>query len=154
MAKYNIKSMAIGIGIGLIISATFNIRVASKPMTLKFLDEQAKYYGKVLVPEDFLVAKITPTPIHTPTRTPTPTPTVTFKPTIVPPKITSVTFTVTKDVSIETVANWLSKEAITDKKIFLNEMNKRGLSTKILNGSYTFNRGISMDELIKALTGK
>ena len=142
MAKYNIKSMAIGIGIGLILSATFNIRVASKPMTLKFLDEQAKYYGKVLVPEDFLIAKITPTP------------TVSLKPTIVPPKITSVTFLVTKDVSIETVANWLSKNAIADKNIFLNEMNKRGLSTKILNGSYTFNKGVSLDELIKTLTGK
>ena len=146
MAKYNIKSMAIGIGIGLILSATFNIRVASKPMTLKFLDEQAKYYGKVIVPEDFLIAKITPTP--------TTTPTVSLKPTIVPPKITSVTFIVTKDVSIETVANWLSKNAIADKNIFLNEMNKRGLSTKILNGSYTFNKGVSLDELIKTLTGK
>lgn len=142
MAKYNIKSMAIGIGIGLILSATFNIRVASKPMTLKFLDEQAKYYGKVLVPEDFLIAKITPTP------------TVSLKPTIVPAKITTVTFIVTKDVSVETVANWLSKDAITDKNIFLNEMNKRGLSTKILNGSYTFKKGVSLDDLIKALTGK
>ena len=146
MAKFNIKSIAIGIGIGLIISATFNIRVASKPMTLKFLDEQAKYYGKVLVPEDFLIAKIT--------LAPTATPTVTLKPTTVPPKVTSVTFTVTKDVSIETIANWLSKDAITDKNIFLNEMKKRGLSTKILNGSYTFNRGVSLDELIKTLTGK
>ena len=148
MAKYNIKSMAIGIGIGLILSATFNIRVASKPMTLKFLAEQAKYYGKVIVPEDFLIAKITPT------LTPTTTPTVSLKPTIVPPKITSVTFIVTKNVSIETVANWLSKDAIADKNIFLNEMNKRGLSTKIINGSYTFNKGVSLDELIKTLTGK
>ena len=152
MAKYNIKSMAIGIGIGLILSATFNIRVASKPMTLKFLDEQAKYYGKVLVPEDFLITKITTTP--TASLTPTITLAVTLKPTIVPPKITSVTFTVTKDVSIETVANWLSKDVIADKNIFLNEMNKRGLSTKILNGRYTFNKGVSLDELIKTLTGK
>ena len=140
MSRYNIKSMAIGVGIGLIISATFNIRVASKPMTLKFLNEQAKYYGKILVPEDLLTTKNTPT--------------VSLKPTIAPTKTTSVTFTVTNDVSIETVANWLSKDAISDKNIFLSEMNKRGLSTKILNGNYTFNKGVSLDELIKTLTGK
>ena len=140
MARYNIKSMAIGVGIGLIISATFNIRVASKPMTLKFLNEQAKYYGKILVPEDFLITKITPI--------------VSLKPTIVPTKTTSVSFTVTNDVSVETVANWLSKDAISDKNIFLSEMNKRGLSTKILNGSYTFNKGVSLNEIIKVLTGK
>lgn len=168
MTKFNEKSVAVGIGIGLIIAAVLNIRVDSKPIPLNVLEEQAqKYYGKVLVPEGFENPTITPvneitvsptieptsteTPIVLPTVAPTKAPAV--KPTAVPGKVVSVSFTVTDYSTSETVANWLSKGGIVDKSQFLDEINRRGLSTKIRNGNYTFKKGTTLEQIIKTLTG-
>ncbi len=190
MAKFNGKSIAVGIGIGLIIGATLNLRVASKPIELRILEEQAlKYYDKVLVdsskgtesaeampspspteavtPEPTVTVAPTATPAATaaPTETPavtatpspTPTPSATPKPTPASAgteKVVSVSFTVNDYATSETVANYLAKGGIVNKGEFLAELNRRGLSTKIRNGSYTIKKGTSITEIIKILTGR
>jgi len=169
MAKFNEKSIAVGIGIGLIIASILNIRVAAKPIPLETLEDQAqKYYGKVLVPEGFENNVVTPTPTKAPvTNAPTiivtmaPTATATPKPTIAPTvtptgtvKTVTVSFTVTNNTSSETVAVWLSKGGIVDKNQFLDELDRRGLATKIRNGSYNFKKGMTLNQVIKELTGR
>lgn len=173
MAKFNEKSIAVGIGIGLILASILNIRVASKPIPLETLEEQAqKYYGKVLVPEGFENSVITPTPTIaavtnsptiTPTVNPTDLPTVaptvepTVEPTATPTSVVkpiTVSFTVTNNTTSETVAVWLAKGGIVDKSQFLQELDRRGLATRIRNGGYTFKKGMTLDQVIKALTGR
>lgn len=178
MAKFNSKSIAVGIGIGLILSASLNIKEASKPIALKVLEDQAlKYYGKVLIDSELKdsIPETTPTPTEsllisptaeaTPTITPTevpsisPTVTPTLTATPTPSESTtneneSVSFSVKDNTTSEAVAIYLSKGGIVEKDVFLKELNRRGLSTKIRNGNYTFYNSATLDEIIKVLTGR
>ncbi len=181
MAKYNLKNIMLGIGIGVIVTATFNINSLNKPISLKDLEKQALInYDKILVAKDYVEThnlntkkptqtpkpslkpseNVSPTPTLTPTLSPTSTPTI--KPTATPtikPSPTSDTrvfaaFKVDNYSTSETVANWLSNAGVVNKAEFLSELNRRSLTTKIKNGSYKIYKGESIKSIIYTLTGK
>lgn len=100
-------------------------------------------------------AKPTVEPTAEPTPEPTAKPTVepTNSPTEKPKKETSVTFTITKGMTSDSVSDLLYKAGLVDSaKKFNDYIIRAGKSTVIRTGKYTVKKGATYDEIIDIIT--
>ena len=166
MNKYSLKNIALGIGIGLIISAFANINAGQRQLTVEEFKREADRLGYYVIDMQEMIKKNpdginngagldqpggeekttpTPTPIATPALTPTPT-----------PEIAEVVELFIKRGSIsDTVAEDLfQKKLIESKKEFLNKLYAARKQNSLQVGRFLIRRGVSIEEIIKILTSR
>lgn len=154
MKKFHIRSMMLGIGIGVILTSVISIiYLAGSDPTQNLSREEvidlAKKYGIV---ED------TPTPTPTPTSV-EPTPSTADKETQATPEATptpepqEVTFTVKKGDISETVAARLEEAGLVEsKEEFEKVISEMKLASKIQFGDYKIKKGTDMRTIVTIIT--
>jgi len=97
----------------------------------------------------------TPEPTVEPTVEPTPEPTTeaTLSPTVTPEKVTSVTFTISKGMTSDSVSNLLFEIGLVDDADKFNDYIVRAGKSKVIwYGKYTIEKGSTYDEIIDIIT--
>ncbi|MGE5631763.1 MAG: hypothetical protein ACM3TR_11780 [Caulobacteraceae bacterium] len=158
MGRYNLKNIALGIGIGLVISSMVNISSGSAPMTVEDIKKEAEKHNLIVLTMEEVINKQTPAPTPSPSPSPTPAPTPAAKPTPTPAstKQTSskaVEINIKSGLSSESIANILMESGlIKDSKSFLKRLGELDKDDKLKVGTFTIPKGTGTDEIIKILT--
>lgn len=172
MGNYNLKNIALGIGIGLVISSVINISFGNREMTVEEIKKEAAKHNLIILtkeeilnnqaPSAALPTTPTPTLSAAPTAVPTPTPTLSAEPTPTPtptptqaPTTASgkVTVNVRSGMSSESIADLLKDAGLVkDTKAFLKRLGETGKDDKLKVGNFEIPKGSGYDDIIRILT--
>jgi len=167
MKYFNIKSICLGIGIGIILTATtgmlyFNSVNYKEPMTKEEIINAAKAFGMIDASSVIsqAVEKVVSTPVTNknevvqpvePVSTPTPTPILTPSPT--PTLGPEVIITVhAGDTAVMVAKELYDKKLIKDQNSFVKLMVDSNLTEKMFANQYSFRIGFGEHDIINALT--
>lgn len=164
MQKFNVKSIILGVGIGIVVTSAMGMVYSASggyksEMTGDEIIREAEKLGMVMgaqifitpsatAPEDKPESTVTPEP--TPSIAPTPDITPTPVPTPVP--VSDIIINVNPGDTAVVVANRLVEaKVISDGDAFVNEMINSGAAYKIIARSYRFREGMDAKEVIQVL---
>lgn len=162
MKYFNIKSILLGIGMGIFFtSATgmiyFNSIDVKQPMTKEEVINKAREYGmveksSVLKPSDTTpIPQATPSPASAATATPKPTATPSPTPTLGP----EVTVAVNNgDTAVIVAQKLFDNKLISDQDAFISKMISSKAAYKMVAKQHTFRIGMTDDEIINELLSR
>ena len=169
MGNYSLKNIALGIGIGLVVSSMVNISLSNRELTVEEIKREALERNLIVLTKDEILNNqtapaptTTPAPTAAPTAAPTPaaTPTPTLAPTATPTPTKAptasagkVTINVKSGMSSENIADLLKNGGlIKDTKAFLKRLGEVGKDDKLKVGSFEIPKGAGYDDIIRILT--
>lgn len=158
MKYFNIKSIVLGLGMGIFFTAAtgmvyFNSIDAKKPMTKEEIVSKAKEYGMIEQSSILKQSEATPTPsvTSTPVATATPKPTTEPTPTLGP----EVTVAVNSGETAVIVAQKLyDNKLISDQDAFISKMIESKAAYKMVAKRHSFRVGMSVDDIINELLSR
>ena len=165
MKSFHIKSIMIGIGIGAILAAIISMiyTAGNSKLTNQEIIEQAKNLGMIEASSIFdentsqdekIIdsSSITPTNSMAPIATASPKPQSNLDVQQKQPDV-KIKIVVARGDSSESVGQKLAQaKLIADKKVFIDEVTKMGLSMEINIGEYVIKKGTDIKAIIKLLT--
>ena len=161
MANYNLKSIMLGIGIGLVFSSVININMSSKELSVEEIKMEAVKHNLIVLSQEEILNNqtsidepaITPADAPTPTKTsesvetspvPAPKPTVSEK---------KNTVEVISGMSSEVIADLLKERGIIeDTNAFLIRLNEVDKDDKLRVGKFEIPKGSDYDDIISIMT--
>lgn len=160
MSKYSLKNIALGIGIGLVISSFANINAGQRQLTVEEFKREADRLGYYVVDMKEMIKKNSDanstdqakgegqggpalTPVATPVATPAPTPEV----------VEIIEVRIKRGSVSDTVAEaLLEKGLIENRKAFLNKLFAAKKSSSLQYGRFLIPKGAAIEDIILILT--
>ncbi len=157
MGNYNIKSIMLGIGIGLVFSSMINISMDKSELSVEEIKLEALRHDLIVLTKDEIINNQPSEKSET--EVPTPENTSSEKPALE----NNQTKTVDSEVSIKVeILSGMSSEAITkllkengvisDEKAFQRRLRELNVENKLKIGIYNIPKGSNHDEIIRMLT--